>query len=547
MKVLQSKIDASASPKARKAADAESRRQDRRQRSGRSNALRSGVDLTVERERMDIGDEVNSILMAEPFMVTFVHHLKHYKMLKKDEEIIACTDGSIVEYGPKYVMLELPERTYICVHEIGHGIWLHSLRAMLWMLYNGHLFPALWNYAADVVINESIEASPMMRNGMFQSPGLFPPCRMKTTIHETMAEAIRVSGEKPPVDYSPLILRDLKVETLYEWLVWALFAMRRHRGQDPMTGRPQAGGGDSDGQDDDADRSDEEANARNAGSDVSTAIERMEREDAWDLRENLDEVRQKLNDGQTTEQIVRSIENQVNEARARIRETVRGMQVAGADHGSMIMALSSDLPKPTVPWDRIIRKVLDGAMGIRMGESYTRPGNATLCAMALRRRNLPVSRGMTIYSPKPRILVGLDVSGSMTGVLSSCFSEIWSMAQMKGADIDLMTWDNGIQEVMTITSRHDFDRILRRGVRGGGGTTVVKEVFDHAEQNGHKAIVMMTDGHVNIALPQKPRIPVIWAITPGGATSGLEEYGTIVRMARDASTAVDEAMIRMAK
>jgi len=57
---------------------------------------------------------------------------------------------------------------------------------------------------------------------------------------------------------------------------------------------------------------------------------------------------------------------------------------------------------------------------------------------------------------------------------------------------------------------------------------------------------MMTDGYVSIDLPIKPKIPVIWAITPGGATAGLEQYGTIVRMAREARVAVDETMLRMA-
>jgi predicted metal-dependent peptidase len=533
--------------------------------------LKTQVRGDVSRTRMDISDEVNSILMTEPFLMTFVHQLKHYRMLPEDAEIIACTDGKIVEYGPKYEMLELPERTYICVHEIGHGIFLHSMRAMLWMMYNGFLFPALWNYAADVVINEGIEANPMMRTGMFRTPRLFPPCRMKTTIHDEIAEVARITGEKPPADYSPLIYRDLRVEALYEWLVWALFAMRRFRNQDPMTGKPMGGEGEKgekrpgsggagqegsgeEGEDSPDDEGSEGSRKRQGGKPGRrqsrevplTGVERMEREDAWDLREHLDDVRRKLDEGQSSDQIVKSIETEIEQARARIQEAVAGMKVAGAGQGSMLMNLSSDLPKPTVPWYRIIRDVIDGALGTKLSESYTRPGNATLCAMALGRRSLPVSHGTTIYSPRPRIMIGLDVSGSMMPEIRRCCAEIWSMAQMKGADIDLLTWDYGVQEILTIRSKRDFDRILKKGLRGGGGTTVVRKVFDHAERHGHKAIVMMTDGYVNIDLPVKPRIPVIWAITPGGATTGLEQYGTIVRMAREARVAVDETMLRMA-
>jgi len=451
--------------------------------------LKTQVRGDVSRTRMDISDEVNSILMTEPFLMTFVHQLKHYRTLPEDDGIIACTDGKIVEYGPKYAMLELPERTYICVHEIGHGIFLHSLRAMLWMMYNGFLFPALWNYAADVVINEGIEANPMMRTGMFQTPKLFPPCRMKTTIHDHIAEVVGITGEKPPTGYSPLIYRDLRVEELYEWLVWALFAMRRFRNQDPMTGRPLKGAGETgarkpgsgdaghegtagkdkdaeaeedDGADPSSKRRDGRPGKGKSRSVPLTGVERMEKEDAWDLREHLDDVRRKLDEGQSSDQIVKAIENEIEQARARIQEAVQGMKVAGSGQGSMLMSLSSDLPKPTVPWYRIIRNVIDGALGVKLSESYTRPGNATLCAMALGRRSLPVSHGTTIYSPRPRIMVGLDVSGSMMSEIRRCCAEIWSMAQMKGADIDLLTWDDGVQEILTIRSKRDFDRFSAR-------------------------------------------------------------------------------------
>lgn len=532
--------------------------------------LRARVE-EKSRQRMRITNEANSILMVEPFLMTFVHQLKHYRTLEADRDIIACTDGKCVEYGPKYEMLALPERTYICLHEIGHGIFRHSARAMLWMMYNGFLFPALWNYAADVVINEGIEANPMMRTGLFRSPSLFPPCRMKTTIHDTIAEVVALTGEKPPTGYSPLIRHDLRVEVLYEWLVWALFAARRHRGQDPMTGRPSGNeGGQSKGQgkpsgegegqsgakgqsgaEGDHTDANKEGEADRTGqakrkNSPLTAVERMEKEDAWDLRGHVEDVRRAMRDGQSAEQIVKSIEADIEHARAQIQQAIQGMKVAGTGQGSMLMNLSSDLPAPTVPWYRIIRKVIDGALGTKMRESYTRPGNATLCAMALGHRNLPVSHGTTIYSPRPRILVGLDVSGSMTEEIRRCCAEIWSMAQMKNAEIDLVTWDVGIQEKITIRDRSDFDRILARGLKGGGGTAVVEELFAHARKHGHQAIVMMTDGYVSIDLPAKPRVPVIWAITPGGATTGLEKYGTIIKMAPKPRVALDNAALKMA-
>ncbi|MFZ3481637.1 DUF2201 family putative metallopeptidase [Sphingomonas sp. 3-13AW] len=504
----------------------------------------------ASRQRMNIADEANSILMTDPFLMTFLHQLKHYRTLEKDKHIIACTDGEVVEYGPKYESLDLPERTYICLHELGHGIYLHSARAMLWMMRHGYLFPALWNYAADVVINEGIEANPMMRTGLFQAPKLFPPCRMRTTIHDTIAEVVETTGEAPPSDYCPSIYHDLRVEVLYEWLVWALFAMRRYRNQHPMTGQPQ-GGSACTSQGPESGRAGPKKGHGEEGHGDSrpvpeTAVEQMEKDDAWDLREHVEDVRRMIKEGHSSEQIVKAIEDEIEQARGRVQAVVQGIKAAGTGHGSMLMNLSADLPAPAVPWFRIIRDVIDGALGTQLRESYTRPGNVTLCAIAMGNRNLPVSHGTSIYSPRPRILVGLDVSGSMTRELERCCAEIWSMAQMKNAEIDLVTWDDGIQEKITIRDRSDFDLVLQHGLRGGGGTTLMEELFAYAEQQSHQAVVLMTDGYVSVALPEKPRIPVIWAITPGGGTAGLEEYGTIVVMAREPGIALDEAALAMA-
>ena len=240
-----------------------------------------------------------------------------------------------------------------------------------------------------------------------------------------------------------------------------------------------------------------------------------------------------VDDGMSTDEIIRQINAEVDVARGKIQDAVQGMKLAGSGHGSMLMNLSSDLPPATIPWHKILYRAINGAIGTRMDVSYSRFGSVTRTMLARGDRQVPYTPGTTIFNPRPRILVGQDVSGSMWNELRRCCSEIWSMAQLKNAEIDLVTWDDGIQEKMTIRSRTDFDAMLRKGLRGGGGTALVEELFQYAAAHGHQAIVIMTDGYIDIQLLRKPDIPVIWAVTPGGATRGLEEYGTIVRMTKE--------------
>lgn len=269
--------------------------------------------------------------------------------------------------------------------------------------------------------------------------------------------------------------------------------------------------------------------AMNGGQgDGLTQIERMARDTAWDLEEQLDRMKELLDKGATPTELIDKINGRMEDARIRIEQVVQGLKLQGRGHGSLLMELVADMPKPVVPWNRILRKVTTRGLGTKLNDSYVRYGSNTMTALARGTKVIPFSPGTTIFTERPRILVILDVSGSHIGMLPVCFSEIWSIAQMKGAIVEVMTFDDGVQEILEIKSRQDFLTILRKGIKGGGGTwlgDVWKKVSKMRDP--YRMCVVMTDGYLSAG--PKPKIPVVWLVTPGGSTE-FATYGDVIKL-----------------
>lgn len=588
---------------------------------------------------IDISIERKTTLMCEPHLMAFTHILEHLPNTPQMEAegIIACTDGDTVWYGSKYLRLPPPQRAYIHVHELSHGIFRHPDRALLIRLNRGTINPALWNNAADAIINEGIEANPSMPSGMFQRPAEFPPVLMESTIHAAIQQAIRITGENPPGSYDPKAKHGLQAETVYDWLMWAYDAVRRKRREDcpraqdeknnqakkkpaPTGKEPPADEQRKPGaQDDKAEANDNEGESqdRAAGDgeegqegqpggdepgeqpgegerpgegegacdprgkpsdkpctcgqcpggkaqgkgqggqpggagqgggqgqpgagqpggqgdtgdgqeEGSSLIERMAGGDAWDLVQQLDKIQDLLDKGYTTSELIEKINEKMESARLAIEQIVQGLKSQGRGQGSLLLELAADMPRPVVPWNHILRRVATRGLGTKLNDSYTRWGFSTTSAIARRSRHVPFSPGTTIFTERPRVLVILDVSGSHIGMLPVCFAEIWSIAQMKGAIVEVMTFDDGVQEVIEIRNRADFNKIMKNGIRGGGGTWLGDVWAKVAKmRDPYRMAVVMTDGYLDAG--KKPKIPVVWLVTHGGRTDGLN-YGEVISL-----------------
>lgn len=527
----------------------------------------------------DVSKEQRALLLFQPYMIGLAFSLKHIKAgsakegsIAKDPGLIACTNGTTIWYGENYDKCEQPEKNFIYLHELMHGVFRHSDRTLLIMLQRGSVNALMANIAADAIINEGIKSDSALHGAQFSMPKAFPGITM-AVIHEMVGEVIKIVDEPVISSYDPKALGGQQMEVIYDWLMWALEAMKRHREKQPKKkgknqkgeGSPQdsnnSGGGQSQEKCEDGKSSNsngekegDESEDKGQGSgkkpgkksddnqeendaagndnvpDDETKIEKMNRtEKAWDLDQAIEEMRRLLDEGVTLSELIEKCNASVTNARGNIQSIIQGLKMQGVGQGNMLLSLENDLPPPVVPWNKFLRKVIHSGLGTKLNDSYTRLGSSARSAMALRLPT-PYQPGTTIFSEKPRILVAPDVSGSHIDQLDVCFAEIWSIVRMKNAAIDVVTFDWGVQEKMEIKNRNDFRKILAKGIQGGGGTDL-DNMFEEVKKmrDPYKVIVVMTDGYINAPKDTKG-MEIVWMITPGGSSEGLEGTGTIINI-----------------
>jgi len=515
----------------------------------------------ARQEYQNVSRETKAMVLFQPHMIGLAFSLDHYKAsshqsarIANDPGMIAMTDGRTVWYGEKFEKIEQPGRNYIFLHELLHGVLRHGTRTKLIQLTKGFVFPVLANYAADANINEGISADAALKNAQFEMPKDFPGITMKT-IHEIIQEAAKFSGEKPLETYDPKAIYGLQMERIYDWLVWAHEAVQRKRKEmqkegNPSPGSPsrnatgsnQSGKGKGKGHPEDqepetpvpGDQEDGEGNqpTNNTPEPPSdeTRIERILRtEEAWDLAEAADEIRRLLESGVSATDLINQANEEVDKARSHIQAIIQGLKMQGVGKGNVLLALENDLPDPVIPWNMVIRKTITRDLGTNMTDSYAKLGVSTRAALAMG-RPAPYQPGMTIFTERPRVLVVLDVSGSHLSEINQCFAEIWSIVCMKNAAVDVVTFDDGVQQKMEIKRKVDFKRILDQGITGGGGTDL-GDVFDEIKnmRTPYRLAIIMTDGY--LSPPRNTNgLNLMWVITPGGTTGNLHESGQVIEM-----------------
>lgn len=153
----------------------------------------------------------------------------------------------------------------------------------------------------------------------------------------------------------------------------------------------------------------------------------------------------------------------------------------------------------TIPWQAVLRKFVSTATTRQ--PSYLRPS-----------RRFPelvgVVPGSTRRFGKPRVMVVIDTSGSMTSeLLAQVAGELKTMATSH--DVVVVECDAEIQRT------YPFAGELRE-VRGGGGTDL-RPPFEPAVLATIRpdVVVYFTDGE-GPAHGNAPHVPVLWCLTPDG-------------------------------
>ena len=121
--------------------------------------------------------------------------------------------------------------------------------------------------------------------------------------------------------------------------------------------------------------------------------------------------------------------------------------------------------------------------------------------------------------PKPRLLVGIDTSGSMTSeALDRVAKEIQRLARL--ARLTLVECDAAVHRIYPMAGR--------LGPFVGGGDTDFVPVFDEARAGrDFEGLVYFTDGKGNLPAVA-PSVPTLWALTHGDPFN--PGWGLVIRL-----------------
>jgi predicted metal-dependent peptidase len=197
----------------------------------------------------------------------------------------------------------------------------------------------------------------------------------------------------------------------------------------------------------------------------------------------------------------------------RLRRALSASALAGKGLGKHALTLA-DLPRPRVPWEIVLRRLVTKAVTEVPQPAWDRPARRWLALDADAR-----ARGgqAPAYQPgvrrgrvAPRIAVCMDVSGSVNRPMLQRFgAEIAGIGRRTGAELRLIVFDDGIQLDRQLSGVTLMAELLALRFRGGGGTSFAEPIRE-AARGAPSAIVVFTDllGPVGEA---PGRVPVFWA------------------------------------
>jgi hypothetical protein len=209
------------------------------------------------------------------------------------------------------------------------------------------------------------------------------------------------------------------------------------------------------------------------------------------------------------------------------REWSERLQRAHANDGahSLLRTLMADLPRPRTPWEQALRAQLAHGLAQRPGLSWSRPSRSYLANQGRSGagHRMPWEPGTTATRPVPRLVVVVDVSGSIDDRLMDRFaSEIESISRRLEAGLVLVVGDERVRRVEVF----EAGRSTLRGIafRGGGGTDFTP-MLEEAQSHRPDIIVVLTD--LQGPARFRPRCPVIWAV-PEAHRDAVPPFGRLL-------------------
>lgn len=219
------------------------------------------------------------------------------------------------------------------------------------------------------------------------------------------------------------------------------------------------------------------------------------------------------------------------EWQARVTQALQAPGASGRGIGA-VLARVLDLPRVETPWEVHLRRLLAKAVAEAPRLSYRRPRSGWIAAEAEAR----LSGGPTpVFEPgqarnrkRPRIVVGLDSSGSISDVVLSLFAaEVAGIARRSGAETHLLCFDETVYDHTVLKPGQCEAALTSADIRRDGGTSF-RDVMDEAQKLDPSIVVILTDLEGPFGPP--PRFDVVWA-TPRAFWS-VPPFGKVLSLAR---------------
>ncbi len=174
----------------------------------------------------------------------------------------------------------------------------------------------------------------------------------------------------------------------------------------------------------------------------------------------------------------------------------------------------ADLGTPGTAWETVLRGLVTRAVSEAPRRTHRRPARAWIAMEAEARRSggpAPVFQpGTARGSDRPRVIVGLDTSGSVDEALLARFAaEIAGIARRTGAETRVLAFDETVHAEIPMGAGTWETAITSQPLRRGGGTSFI-DVLARADALNASIAVILTD--LDGAFGEPPRLPVLWAI-----------------------------------
>jgi predicted metal-dependent peptidase len=390
----------------------------------------------------------------------------------------AYTDGRTIHYTPAFEKLGLEAQTGWVAHELLHIALRHGPRYRALQRRLGEVDLPLFNRCADAIVNSALAPATWL---VLPAKALTLPVLIDQVLGQTRSDEA----------------------ALMEWDVERLYAAV-----------------------DDRQRDDERADGRKDGPRAAT-LRTLGGKDSEDLKpapEGAD-----------------AVVAEAEQAREWGDRLLRGHSGDGAF--SILRTLPRDLPQVHTPWEQVLRTQVARALAPRLAENPSRPARSWLANQGRvgragdgrARGRLPWAPGLTHAKRVPRLVLVLDVSGSIDEPLLARFTaELAALTRRLDTAVTVVVGDDAVRAVHRLAPGRVGVKDLRAwaaecGIQGAGGTDFTP-LLEEASRHRPDLTVVLTD----LEGPARHRPPgaLLWAVPPGAdeAAIAAAPFGRVLRL-----------------